>query len=671
MAVWKWMPSADVVSQRLAGSFRPSPAEAAPRDAWRVRATRDVPEIGLFALGALLGLSQLVGGVYDETAWEPIALGALALVLALAVAQPRRPALALLLPVTGLWLWSLISSGWSASTDNSIASADRWLLYAATLTVLWWALNRDRRRAMALMTGAGAGVLGVGIWMLARLLSGHGPALFLGPRLNDPLGYINGEAGYLLVGAWPFLAMAERRGTKLAPALAGIGTFGFVLLIALGLLAQSRSWEVALVVAVVLLVVVVPGQRRRAGALLLAGATLAVIYRPLAGVWQQTTATGLVTRAATHRAAAAILIGALAAGAVWGVVVFLLHRVAPAGSRTRTHVRRLASTGLAALGLAAAVVVGVRAGAIAHRVHTQYEALVRLAPASGSSRLFSGAGNRYDYWRVAVIEFRSAPLIGVGAANYDPGYYLHRKTTEAITQPHSIELQTLAELGAVGFILLAAFLVAVAVGLRRTARAGRDDLLARSVAVAAGGTFTVWLVQTSVDWMHLIPGLTAIALAAAVALVSRPSSQSASLTSWARIAGTAVALAIAVAGTVTIAPRILSVRAQASAQRALAHGDPRAALVEATTALKYDSSSVPALVLRSAAFARLHAFEPSLADLKRAVAIEPRNWVTWALLGDLLTRRGERTGARSAYGQALALDPLEPDLRSALSRAGR
>ena len=127
------------------------------------------------------------------------------------------------------------------------------------------------------------------------------------------------------------------------------------------------------------------------------------------------------------------------------------------------------------------------------------------------------------------------------------------------------------------------------------------------------------------------------------------------------------AAAIAIAGTVTIAPRILSLRAQASAQSALGRGAPRPAVLDATTALEYDPDSVPALVLRAAGFAALHAFPSSLSDLHRAVALEPHNWVTWALVGDVLTRRGDRSGARAAYGRALALDPLEPDLKSALS----
>ena len=531
-----------------------------------------VAAAGLMALGVALGASQLVHGAYNEATWAPIALGGLGLIVALAVAAPRPPPMALLAPVLGLWLWSLVSSAWSDSTDAAHVAANRWLLYAAAIVVLSWALAGDHRRSTVLLTSAAAGVLGVAVWMLAQMLSGHGPSLFLGTRLNDPLGYVNGQAGYLLVAAWPCLALAEHRGSKASAAIAGVGMAGFVVLLGLGLLSQSRSWAVALVAAVVVLEAAVPGRRRRAAALLLAGATIVALYAPLADVWRHPSpVTGVATVEATRNAAVAIVAGAIAAGAVWAVALLALRRLAPAGSSARVRVRRLASGAVAALAVVAAVAIGMSAGAIGHRIDSQYHAFVHLSTASGGTRLLAGTGNRYDYWRVAAAEFRSAPLGGVGAGNYPAPYYLHRKTTEAITQPHSIELQTLAELGAVGFVLLAAFLVAVAVGLHRTARAGRDDLLARGVAVAAGGTFTVWLVQTSVDWMHLIPGLTAIALAAAVALVSRPPSPSASLTGRARIAATAAAVAIAIAGTITIAPaRIVGARGGVRSARARA-----------------------------------------------------------------------------------------------------
>jgi hypothetical protein len=625
------------------------------------------PEVALFAIGALLGLSQLVAGVYGETAWAPIALGALGLALALAVFAPRRPPLPLLLPVLGLWLWSLISSSWSDSTDNSILAADRWLLYAATLAILWWAVNRDRRRAVALMMGAGAGVLGVAIWMLARMLSGHGPALFLGPRLNNPLGYINGQAGYLLLGSWPFLALAERTGTPRSPVLAGIGAFGVVLLTGLGLLAQSRSWEAALLITLVVMLIAVPGRRRRVLALLVCAAAVAAAFTSIADVWRRPTSTLLVTVATTHRAAVAILLASAVAGLFWMAATFALRRLAPPGSRAWFETSRFTAIAFGLAAIAVIAVLAVSASSISRQINRQYNAFVHLAPPTGGTRLSSGAGNRYDYWRVAIKEFNSESFHGVGAGNYEPDYYRFRRTTDAIQQPHSLELQTLAELGVLGGLLLLAWLGAVGVGFARTARRASEDWLARTVAVAAGGAFVAWLVEASVDWIALIPGLTGIALAAAAALDRPRRSTRMPASVWPRVALVGVVAAIAIAGAVAIAPRVFSLDAQDAAQTALAREQPRTAASDATRALQYDSSSVNALVLRSAAFSRLHAFAPALADLEHAISLERQNWSTWALLGDLLTRRGERRAARAAYRHALKLNPREPELHGALA----
>lgn len=212
-----------------------SPTRAATLDGRAV-------EFALGAIGAVLGVSQVINGAYSETTWAPIALGALALALALMIGARHRPsptALVALAALVGLWLWSLASSSWGESADAAHIAANRWLLYAAAFAVLWWMVGNDRRRALALLTGVAAGVLGVAIWMLARMLGGHGPALFLGTRLNDPLGYVNGQAGYLLVAVWPCLALAERRGAR-GPAIAGLGMAGIVVLVGLGLLTQSR-----------------------------------------------------------------------------------------------------------------------------------------------------------------------------------------------------------------------------------------------------------------------------------------------------------------------------------------------------------------------------------------------------------------------------------------------
>jgi hypothetical protein len=622
-----------------------------------------LPLLAVALVGIAIGLSQLVGGAYDEATWSPVALVVLALLLACAIGAPRRLsrlALLALLTLLGLALWSLISTGWSESADAARIAADRWFLYAAAFALLLRLVAGERRRKELLLLAAAAAIAGVTVWMLVQMIRGHGVALFLGDRLNDPLGYVNGQAGYLLAGVWPCCALAERRGPAIR---AGLALGALVAMVAVGTLALSRSYEIALIVSAVIVVVAIPGRRRRLTLLLIAAAAIFAIHQPLAAVSDQP----VVTAAAVRHAAIAIVIAALVAGAIWAAAVELLERLASPGSRRRDAIARVAGGALVALILVAGVGVGLNHRRIVHSARKQFHAFTHLSGTAGTDRLVSGAGNRYDYWRVAWIEFRSEPLHGVGAGNYQPGYYRDRRTTEAIEQPHSIELQTLAELGLVGAALLAAFLGLTVVGAGSVIRRARADSAGRPLAVAAIGVFVAWLVQTSVDWEHLIPGLTIVALAGAAALLSDDDPLGMRTTRRTHQFLIAAYAGLACAGALMIVPRVLTLHSQSDAVQALHDDQPLTAIADATRALGYDASSVPALTLRSAGFARLDAFVQARNDLRRALVIEPQNWVTYALMGDLYTRRGDRVQARVFYRHALSLDPLEPSLISALA----
>ena len=76
------------------------------------------------------------------------------------------------------------------------------------------------------------------------------------------------------------------------------------------------------------------------------------------------------------------------------------------------------------------------------KLEQQYDDFVNLrVDQSDSTRFLSGGGYRYDYWRVAWLEFKDAPLRGQGAGNYDDLYFIERRTSEDIRQPHSLPLQ--------------------------------------------------------------------------------------------------------------------------------------------------------------------------------------------------------------------------------------
>ena len=105
--------------------------------------------------------------------------------------------------------------------------------------------------------------------------------------------------------------------------------------------------------------------------------------------------------------------------------------------------------------------------------------------------------------------------------------------------------------------------------------------------------------------------------------------------------------------------------------------DPVESLHLANRSLALNDKSVPALYVKSAAYARLGRYGESRAALLDAAEVEPRDHLTWALLGDLTARRGKLRQAQAYYKRSLALNPRNPfvralakDPRSVLTQTG-
>jgi hypothetical protein len=287
------------------------------------------------------------------------------------------------------------------------------------------------------------------------------------------------------------------------------------------------------------------------------------------------------------------------------------------------------------------------------------------------SRFTSGGGNRYDYWRVAAGQFESEPVRGLGAGNYDRTYFLERDTSEDIRQPHSLPLQTLAELGLVGGAALLLFLGAILAGFVRRARRARTSSSDLGLAVGGGGMFLVWLVHTSVDWLHLIPGVTGIALCGAAVLVAPWTRQRApdGARSRLRLATIVVCGVVVLVGAMLVGRTALADKHRSDAQESVAE-DPRRALEQAEDSLALNDESLPAYYAQAAAFARLNDYGGARAALLEATRREPHDFVPWGLLGDLAVRRGDLARARRDYGRASALNPQNAGLQ-ALARNPR
>jgi hypothetical protein len=288
----------------------------------------------------------------------------------------------------------------------------------------------------------------------------------------------------------------------------------------------------------------------------------------------------------------------------------------------------------------------------------------------------SGAGNRYDYWRIALHVFARNPVAGVGAGNYPRSYFERRSTTEDVQQPHSLELQVLCELGLVGALLLACFLGGIGWGAVRMSRPARSSLPSRALLTASLGTFSAWLAQASVDWMHLLPGLTGIAIASAAVLVW-PRAQLApapvpvdAKTPAARTRRPALALALgslAVILTLIVAGASLSRQGLSQLYRERAQNElarnPAAALTDVNRSLEIDSDSPQSYYVQAAAFAHFDQARAAEGALARALSREAGNFVTWTLLGDISARQRLFAAAKRDYTRAHELNPRNATVR--------
>jgi Tfp pilus assembly protein PilF len=633
----------------------------------------------LVVLGLGAGLSPFFFAYYDASVWVPVGLG---IVLACAVGvvarpiRPSGPAALALGGLLGLGVWSLASTAWAESVENAVVSGNRWLAYGALLLLLL-VLLRSERRSAVLLGAAGLGVAAVAISVLARLLGGDPGSLFLGGRLNSPLGYINGEGCLFVMGFWLCFAAAEARRALVAGPAAGMAT----LTACLALLSQSRGTALAMLGSLIFVVALAPGRTRRVYGLLVVAAGVAVAAPELLRVYDHTVA-GSVLVGVGHAAGRSALLAALAVGAAWALLTWGLGLLP---SRSVPGVRR---TGTWLLAIPVVLALAVAAGSahrIEHDVRDQWHAFTNLAAPSaggsssasaGQSRLLSGGGNRYDYWRIAWRVWREHPVLGVGAGNYPRSYYQQRATTEDIQQPHSIELQALSELGIVGALLLAGFVAGIAWGVVRVRTAAGRSPLTRSLMVGAIGTFVAWLVQTSVDWMHLLPGLTAVAIAAAAVMIrprslpreadvtardSRFGKMFASRSAFA-LGASAVVVTLVVAGA-SLSRQGLADLYLARAQNEL-NAHPATALTDANRSLDIDSDDVETYYVKAAALARFDQAAGAETALRQALAHEPENFVTWALLGDIAVRERRLQVARGDYNRAHRLNPRDVTLRA-------
>lgn len=329
----------------------------------------------------------------------------------------------------------------------------------------------------------------------------------------------------------------------------------------------------------------------------------------------------------------------LALGA--GALVFTFSHPWVSGRNMRLTAGVVAAVALIALGTGLVVTGGP--GALIGKTSSAF----RSPPAPNgqrSERLLTLSGNfRPQYWRVAWLEYRSHPWLGSGAGTYDLYWDRYRRTIYGARDAHNLYLETLAELGPVGLVLL---VVTLALPLLGLGMARRDSVLA-----AGAGAYVAFLVHAAIDWDWEMPAVIVAGLlcGGTLALARSRDRILSPPTRWMALA------ALAVLGTFTVVTWRANAAASATAD-AVTRGRNEKALSQARIAAHWAPwDSQPWRLLGEVELA-LGNPRNAHKDFRTAIDKDPRDWYLWYDLA-----RASRGAPRQrALAQAARLNPISP-----------
>lgn len=393
-------------------------------------------------------------------------------------------------------LWTLASALWSAHATQSVLEARRTLVYAAVVLALLLLARRNASRLLVPATHVA--ISGLLVYALARyLLGARRFDAVEAYNLNEPLGYAN-AAGILAVLA---------------------------LLLAVGLVAgEAATQRRAAAAATVPLLAGVLVLTQSTASYLALGAGLAVTALLSPDVMRLLSAVAVVAPAAAIAAALASY-----------------SRLARDVDTTRLSGPVLFGALLACAALAAATVARIRlphADRRGRRLVLVVVVVLVLGGGAGIAR--SGSTEpRASYFHIAWHdEVTAHPVLGTGAGTFGRYWAASGKVLDlgGALDAHSLYLETLAELGPLGLLFVAAMLLAPLRGVLRHRTA--------AYVPAAAGAYAAFLVHAGLDWDWEMPAVVVAALCCAAAVAAAEVHGERPLRPAARVALGAVSVAL-------------------------------------------------------------------------------------------------------------------------------
>ena len=629
------------------------------------------------AVAALTFLLAYDGGSFGDTSRGTLAVGVWWVVL-LAVAaalwpltQLGRTALVaggLLAAFAGLTLASVI---WADSAEDAFTEFNRAALYLGVFALV--ALAATRVTLARWLDGFALGIVTIaGLAFFSRCFPDVITAANLAglpidlTRLSYPLGYWNGLAIFLALSVPLLVRLAV---SDAHPALRALAVVPFPVLGADVYLASSRGGLLTAAVGAVALWALVP-RTRTVVALALAGAATAGGIAAIATREELVNNPGPAAAGDGHGAFLVVLGACVAAG----LVAFFVFRYALVSLERRTA--RVGGLGRVAAGVA--VVFAVAGGIVAAhpvRLFEHFKApppyTLNTLPAKNPIKthlLSAGSSGRWQQWGSAVDEFESAPALGRGAGSFESWWSQHGTLHGYVKDAHSLYLESLGELGIVGFLLIVgAFLTGLVAGLRRALAARGEQ---RLVLAAVWAGFLAYAVASGIDWMWEMTVVSVVGIALLALLTSRASSAAPEPPPLRRRWSIAARAALALAGVALIAAQGLSLltsRELHASQNAVGRGDLVAAFKRADNARKLEpwgSSPYEHLALVDEKAGQLGDAEYWI---EKAIARNRSDWRPWVLSARFEIARGEIRAARERLRHVCALNPRS-DLYAKLCR---
>jgi tetratricopeptide (TPR) repeat protein len=620
------------------------------------------------------GFDTIPRGQVGVVVWWIVLLVAAIGIFPRRLGRPGWTAFALL---AGFAVWTGLSIAWSESAELSADELGRVTTYAGVLLLALAIVRWSGRRPVLNGAASAVGLVGL-LAVLSRLHPTWFPInqqlVFFKDtrRLTYPINYWNGLAAFLAMGVPLLLGLAATARTFFGRALAAAG----VPVLALGIFfTVSRGGVIALVVGLAAYLLLTHDRLAAIASVAVCGggAAILIAYANARPILQH----GLRSPAAISagdRMLPVLLIACIAVALVQTGIWLVAHRLPrprwlrPSGRQGAVWVGAV---------IAALVLVAVFAGAPGRIEHAWRDFKRPPGAVSGPSstgnvfvRLQSAAGNdRYQYWKVAARAASEHPLEGIGAGTFVLLWARNANAPGHVQDAHSLYMQTLAENGYPGLVLIAALVLTLL--LAGAWRAIRSRPETRVMVAAATAGAAVYCTSAVYEWVWQLAAVTVLVLLlGAVSLAGEDTGAAARAEtgaderparSWRSLVKRLVPRALLVAGAcgalVAVSLPLAEAQDVARSQAAFSRGEYRSALADARSAMEVQPYSTSAVLQEALVLEKTGDYSTARAAAVKATEQEPTNWQTWIILSRIESELGRGRVALADFARAHRLDP--------------